>query len=190
MKKGISEKKVKRMRNLVSGNYNSKTVLRSGYGKTLKDYKEGDIWKENGKEWTIKRGIKRTVNKLDSARLITRVPLACPSCNGKMNHPAHKMTYKRWGLCLVCTKKWELEMKANGTYDDWLKEHDAKNFNAFIDDVKHEYYDWLDKRGAKHHITEAGTVEDWNDSTNTEQLKKQFDKKIAQVREKRNGTTD
>ena len=31
MRKGISEDKVKRMRNIVSGNYNSKTKIRSGY---------------------------------------------------------------------------------------------------------------------------------------------------------------
>ena len=70
MKKGISESKVKRMRNLLTKNYNDKTKIRSGYTKKETIYKEGDLWKENGKQWTIKNGINRTINKLSAARKI------------------------------------------------------------------------------------------------------------------------
>jgi hypothetical protein len=190
MKKGISEQKVQRMRNLASGNYNAKSTLRSGYTKTVKKYSEGDVWEENGKTWTIKRGIKRTVNKLDSARKLQRVPLSCPKCNTKLSHPGHKKMYKRWGMCLVCVTNWVNEMKMNGTYDDWFKEFDAKNYNAFINDITHEYNDWLDKRNAKHYITEAGDIEDWSDGKDSKELKKEFDNKLKKAREKRNGTTD
>ena len=37
MKKGISKNKVQRMRNLVSGNYNAKTKVVSGFTKTIKE---------------------------------------------------------------------------------------------------------------------------------------------------------
>ena len=49
MRKGISESKVKRMRDLVAGNYNAKSKIASGYTKSKKEYKEGDIWIENKK---------------------------------------------------------------------------------------------------------------------------------------------
>ena len=37
-----------------------------GYTKEYVEHKEGDVWEENGKQWTIKNGIKQTVTKLDA----------------------------------------------------------------------------------------------------------------------------
>jgi len=190
MKKGITEQKVQRMRNLASGNYNNKTQMRSGYTKKYNDYKEGDVWEEKGKTWTIKRGIKRTINKLDSARKLQRVPLSCPKCETSMSHPAHRKMFKRWGMCLVCVTKWEHEMKANGTYEEWYAQFDKDNYNAFIKDITEQYYDWLDKRNSKHYITESGDIEDWNDSNDNNKLKNEFDKKVKESRERKDGTTN
>jgi len=188
MKKGITEQKVQRMRNLATGRYKDKTQLRSGYSSKRVNYKEGDVWEENGKQWTIKRGIKRTVNKLDSARKLQRVPLSCPKCDISMSHPAHRKMFKRWGMCLMCVTKWEHEMRANGTYDEWYAQFDKSNYDAFIEDVTQQYYDWLDKRNSKHAITESGDIEDWSDGEDSEKLKVEFKKKVQKSRERKNGT--
>ena len=95
MKKGLSQDKVQRMRNLVSGNHTAKSKLSSGYTKKDITRVEGDIWEEKGKQWTIKHGIRRTVNKLDFARKVNRIPFKCPSCVNKLTHLAHKKMYKR-----------------------------------------------------------------------------------------------
>ena len=186
MKKGISESKVNRMRNLLTKKYNDKTKIRSGYTKKETIYKEGDVWSENGKQWTIKNGIKRTINKLSAARKILKTPLCCPKCDTSLNHPAHKAMYRRWAMCLFCTTKWEREMRDNGTYEEWNKQFDEKNFNAFLQDVTVEYKEWLESRNSKHYITEAGDIEDWSGGQDSEELKLEFDKKIKQVLEKRN----
>ena len=44
MKKAIKESKVQRMRNLVTGNYNSSTEIQTGYGKKRAKRLEGDVW--------------------------------------------------------------------------------------------------------------------------------------------------
>ena len=186
MKKGISESKVKRMRNLLTKKYNDKTKIRSGYTKKETIYKEGDMWNENGKQWTIKNGIKRTINKLSSARKILKTPLCCPKCNNSLNHPAHKAMYRRWGMCLICTTKWEHEMRENGTYAEWYKQFDEKNFNAFLQDVTVEYKEWLEGRDSKHFITEAGDIEDWSGGQDSKELEKEFNDKVKLVLEKRN----
>ena len=46
------------MRNLLTKKYGDKTTIRSGYTKKQTIYKEGDVWEEKGKQWTIKNGIK------------------------------------------------------------------------------------------------------------------------------------
>ena len=63
MKKGISESKVQRMRNIVKGDYTKSVKTQVGYKKSDKK-KEGDIWEEGNKTWTIKNGIKQNVPKM------------------------------------------------------------------------------------------------------------------------------
>tara|TARA_A100001201_G_scaffold132554_1_gene119200 strand:- start:1969 stop:2541 length:573 start_codon:yes stop_codon:yes gene_type:complete len=186
MKKSISDAKVNRMRNLLTKKYGNKTKICSGYTKKVVDYREGDVWEERGKQWTIKNGIKRSVQKLSKARTLNTIPLTCPKCTTSMSHPAHKKMYRRWGMCLNCVSKWEYEMKMNGTYDEWHKEWDTKNFNAFIDDITVEYNDWLKARKSNHAITEAGDIESWDGGETDEQLNKKFNKTIKDIQENRN----
>ena len=185
MKKGITEQKVQRMRNLATGRYKDKTQLRSGYSSKRVDYKEGDVWEENGKKWTIKRGIKRTVGKLNKARKLREVPLCCPKCEGSMSHQAHKAMFRRWGMCLICVTKWEHKMKKDGVYDEWHKQFDEANFNAYIDDIQQEFEQWLQTRESKQYITEAGKIEDWKGGKSKKELRETFKKELNKALESR-----
>ena len=64
LKKEFNPKDVNRARNLITKKGNQGSNTQSGYKKSTQDYKEGDIWEERGKKWTIKNGIKQTINKL------------------------------------------------------------------------------------------------------------------------------
>ena len=68
LKKEFKRKDVDRMRNLIKGNVNDSSESQIGYKKKKKEYKEGDIWTENQKTWTIKNGIKQTISKLDKVK--------------------------------------------------------------------------------------------------------------------------
>lgn len=185
MKKGIADAKVQRMRNLVTKKYGDKTQVRSGYTKNYNKRQEGDVWEERGKQWTIRNGIKRTVTKLDSARTEHSTPIVCPKCSGKMQHPAHKHTYKRWGICFICTSMWEQKMRADGTYDDFIKSIEDKNFDVWLGDVTKEYYEWLETRDAKSYVTEAGEIEDWTGGKTTAELRTEFDEQVVKIQEAR-----
>mgnify|MGYP003140610100 CR=1 FL=1 len=182
MKKGIKQSKVQRMRNLVSKNFGSKTEIRSGYLKRNVEYREGDVWEERGKTWTIKNGVKRTVNKTTLGRKIIKVPYKCPKCSISLSHRGHKKMFKRWGMCLACVTKWMQEMKSNNTYDDFIKHYKEKNFDVAMQDVISEYNDWLNSRNSKHYITEAGDIEDWSGGKTNEQLKKEFNKTLNKIK--------
>ena len=56
---------VNRLRNLIQGKTGDSTSTQIGYNTKQEDRKEGDIWVENKKTWTIKNGIKQTISKLD-----------------------------------------------------------------------------------------------------------------------------
>jgi acetyl-CoA carboxylase beta subunit len=85
LKKEFKRKDVQRARNLITGKTGASTGTQIGYNKKTEDYKEGDIWTEGRKTWTIKNGIKQTVSKLDVVKKEVHIPLCCPNC-GKVKY--------------------------------------------------------------------------------------------------------
>ena len=94
LKKEFRKKDVERVRNLVKGNAESSSEIQVGYKKKTIKYKEGDIWVENKKTWTIKNGIKQTISKLDKIKKEVFTPLCCPKCSKVMKSQLDKSNYK------------------------------------------------------------------------------------------------
>jgi len=84
LKKEFNTRDVQRMRNIITKDYSAKTSTQIGYTKEYVEHKEGDVWEENGKQWTIKNGTKQTVTKLDAVRKRVTMPLNCPQCKAPM----------------------------------------------------------------------------------------------------------
>ena len=84
LKKEFKTRDVQRMRNIITKNTGDKTGVQVGYTKAYEDHKEGDIWEERGKKWTIKNGIKQTVTRFDNIKKKVFAPITCPTCNKPM----------------------------------------------------------------------------------------------------------
>ena len=134
LKKEFNKKDVERLRNLVKGKSGERTSQGIGYTKKQEFHKEGDIWKENGRKWTIKDGIKQNITKLDKFKTAA-VPLFCPSCGNIMNKQLDPHYYKAYGACLDCTKAKENQIKTSG---EWNK-HKKGVGNQEIDNIIKEY---------------------------------------------------
>jgi hypothetical protein len=68
LKKEFKEKDVQRLRNIIQGKEDERTTTSIGYTKKEEFHAEGDVWEEDGREWTIKNGIKQNITKLDKAK--------------------------------------------------------------------------------------------------------------------------
>ena len=68
LQREFRERDVQRMRNIIKKEYTAKTTTQVGYTKSFVEYKEGDVWEENGKQWTIKNGIKQTITRFDKLK--------------------------------------------------------------------------------------------------------------------------
>ena len=170
LKKEFKESDVQRVRNIVNKEFTSKTKLQSGYQKQLKRYKEGDVWEESGKTWTIKNGIKQNITKLDNAKKALRIPLRCPKCNGSMEHWLAKKMYKIHGFCFdPCTVEYEDSLKQAGLYKQYEERMIKGNIKEFVDDIER----WILNSVEDTHtfVTEAGDVEDWGGMSNTTKSK-------------------
>lgn len=159
LKKEFKHSDVQRVRNLVNKDFTKGTKLQTGYKKTQGRYKEGDIWEENGKQWTIKNGLKQNVTKLDTAKKAIQIPLKCPKCSGPMKHHLAKKMYRIHGFCFNCTVDMEASLRRAGLYEQYEKRMMSGNLQAFADDIDA----WVEESftASSEFVTEDGTVEDW-----------------------------
>jgi len=167
LKKEFKQADVQRVRNLVNKDFTSKTKSQTGYKKSSKRHKEGDIWEENGKQWTIKNGIKQNITKLDSAKKAIRIPLTCPKCGGSMKHWLAKKMYKIHGFCFDCTVDMEAELRKAGLYDQYEQRMMQGNMKAFAKDVE----EWAKELISSNQsfVTEDGDIENWNSNNKKQQ---------------------
>lgn len=174
-----------RVKNILAGNYTAKTKVSVGYTKESKRHKEGDIWEENGKTWTIKNGIKQNITKLDSARKEIIVPLACPVCKRKLNHELHTFAWKMEKKCFDCVTADETKLRVNGTFEQYSKERYKKNALAWLNEKRDQFNDFINNpESLRVYVTEKGQVEDWYGSIDTDKIRENFEKEYAEFKEK------
>ena len=183
LKKEFSKRDVQRMRNIITGNAGSATGVQVGYSKQSQDYTEGDVWEENGKQWTIKNGIKQTVTKFDAIKKLSVIPLLCPSCSKPMkNSDTIRKMYLIHGMCLDCVVRMESKLKLEGKYKEYESRLLNLNKNAELDDMMAMLDDWANQRDDAF-ITEAGDIEQWNGGENRHEAIKQLKENIKKFRD-------
>lgn len=177
LKKEFNKRDVERIRNLVKGKSGERTTMGVGYsGETREDHKEGDVWEERGKTWTIRDGIKENVTKLDKFKLVA-VPLFCPKCKQVMDKQLDPFYFKAFGECLDCRATTETQMKIKG---QWQKYSDD-TLNAEIDQTIQEYKNWFENillDTANGYVSENGEVQKWVGGIDKERAQQSLDEAI------------
>jgi hypothetical protein len=160
LKKDFQQKDVQRLRNLMTGKYGDKTVIGVGYTKQQEFHDEGDIWEEDGRQWTIKNNIKQNITKLDKAKESINMPLFCPCCKNLMKNKHDKGFYLQYKRCFNCHVDFETELRIKGLWEDYQKHI----INSDIDGMINEFTIWVDEEMNEtntSYITEAGDIERW-----------------------------
>ena len=184
LKKEFKKKDVNRARNLIMGKTNASTNSQIGYNKKAKDYKEGDIWTENKKTWTIKNGIKQTVSKLDNVRKSIQIPLCCPKCNNVMKKKLDKPNYRIHKMCYDCVIDFEGKLKQKeGRYERYIKELELKNNLTLLDTVESELLG-IANTSNQGYVSEDGVIEKWVGGVNIKKFTKEIKKHATKTREK------
>ena len=182
LKKEFTRKDVERVRNLAQGKVGSSSESQVGYTKKIVEYKEGDVWTENRKTWTIKNGIKQTVSKLDAIKKEVFMPLCCPECGKVMKGQLDKPNYKIHKKCHDCVVKFEHKLRYTGKYDDYIKELKAKNSLDMVDDLESYLLSAVNDTN-EGYVSEHGEVERWVGGINKEKMTKDIIEG-AQIRRK------
>ena len=160
LNKEFERKDVERIRNLIQGKANSSSENQVGYQKKTIERKEGDIWVENKKTWTIKKGIKQTVSKLDKIKKEVFMPLCCPECGKVMKGQLNKDNYNFHKKCHDCIIEFEHQLKIEGKYDEYIKELKAKNSLDMVDEMESYLLNAVNASN-EGYVSEQGEVERW-----------------------------
>jgi hypothetical protein len=176
LKKEFKRKDVQRARNLLTGKTGASTGTQIGYNKKTEDYKEGDVWKEGRKTWTIKNGIKQTVSKLDVIKKEVFMPLSCPCCNKIMKKRLDKPNYKVHKKCHDCVVEFEHKLKIKGEYKNYVQKLEIKNSLDIVNEMESYLLDAINTSNSSF-VSEDGVVEKWNGGVN----KKEWNQKVKEA---------
>ncbi len=177
LKKEFNKKDVERIRNLVKGNSGEKSGQSVGYKKDEKHHKEGDIWEENGRQWTIKDGIKQNITRLDKVKKSYVTPIFCPSCGTQMKKRFDSDYYKIHKMCFDCVIDFEHNLKKAGLWEEYEKNIINSELDGFINNFK-SYVEEQLTQSNNSFITEQGDVEKWDGGLNKEKVLEALDKTI------------
>ena len=180
LKKEFKRKDVQRARNLIMGNSGASTGTQIGYGKKTEDYKEGDIWTEGRKTWTIKNGIKQTISKLDILKKEVFMPLSCPCCGKIIKKRLDKPNYKIHKKCHDCVVEFEHKLRIKNKYNNYIKKLEVKNSLDIVDEMESYLLDAINSSNSSF-VSEDGIIEKWVGGVD----KKEFTKEIKQAAKKR-----
>ena len=173
LNKEFKRKDVSRLRNLIKGKTGASTSTQIGYNTKEEDHKEGDVWKEGRKTWTIKNGIKQTVSKLDAIKKEVFMPLSCPCCNKIMKHRLDKPNYKIHKMCFDCVIDFEGKLKhVPGRYEKYISELKAKNSLDIVNEMESYLLDAINTTNSGY-VSEDGVVERWVGGVDKVELTKQ-----------------
>ena len=183
LKKEFKRKDVERMRNLIKGKSGSSSELQVGYTAKKEDHKEGDIWEESGKKWTIKDGIKQTYTKLDEVKKEAILPLFCPTCGFLMKKRNDAKMYKIHKTCFDCVIEMEAKLKREGKFKEYEKNMLINNAKDMVEDFEVYLLDAINTSNTQY-VSEKGEIERWKGGIDKEKLEKEIKEAAAEFKEK------
>jgi len=182
LKKEFTKRDVTRMRNILTDKAGERTQVQAGFEKDKGVHKEGDIWEEDGKTWTIEGGIKQSVTKLDEIKKLVMLPLICPNCGGVMKVDDYNK--KMWSIhqkCFDCVIKMESEIKRLGKWDEYCANIMNRNKNAELDHLEAALEGWVTENDT--FVSEMGEVEKWGGGDKAA-VYKQVKEQIAELKKR------
>jgi len=182
LKKEFKRKDVDRARNLLTGKSGASSETQVGYKKKRVDYKEGDVWVENKKTWTIKDGIKQTISKMDVIKKEIFMPLCCPKCSKVMKKRLDKPNYKVHKMCFECVIEFEHKLRIEGKYEDYIKKLQLKNRLTEIDEMENMFLE-LANQSNEGFVSEHGEVERWKGGVDASKMSTAISEAAQQGRE-------
>ena len=185
LKKEFNKRDVQRMRNIITKKAGDKTGIQVGYTAEHVEYKEGDVWEVDGKQWTIKNGLKQTVTRFDAIKRKIFNPISCPKCNRPMNKgQIDKYMFSIHQTCSDCVFDHETKLKVRGEYKEYEQNMIRQGVIYHIKEMENVLLELLMGQSDESFVTEAGDIETWKGKgVDTSQLVKDIQEYIQKLKD-------
>lgn len=184
LKKEFNTRDVQRMRNIITKKTGDKTGVQIGYTADYVERKEGDIWEERGKKWTIKNGIKQTVTRFDNIKKKIFTPITCPTCNKPMSKGhIDKYMFSIHQKCSDCVFDYETKLKVRGEYQEYERNIIKQGVVYHIKEMENVLLELLMGQSGEQYVTEAGDIEEWKGKSLDNQFVKDIQEYIQKLKD-------
>ena len=125
---------IEKVKKLIAGVGGKRTPGVGYTGKTIEMRKEGEIWEEaSGRKFT----------KVDGKRQqITKIPPKgfdkCDDCEKLILKTIDQQTYNRFKKCKYCQIDFEMKLKKEDKWKDWVKDLETKRWEAVLAEYESE----------------------------------------------------
>jgi len=187
LKREFKTRDVQRMRNIITKKTGDKTGVQVGYNADYVERKEGDVWEERGKKWTIKNSLKQTVTRFDDIKKKIFTPITCPNCNKPMSKGnIDKYMFSIHQKCSDCVFEYETKLKIKGEYQEYEQNMLKQGVVYHIKEMENVLLELLIGQSGEQYVTEGGDIEEWKGKS----LDNQFIKDIQEYIQKLKGAID
>ena len=124
---------IEKIQKMVKGIYNGN--IQVGYeGKTLQQRKEGEEWTDaRGRSWKIEDGKRKQITKIPRRGFDK-----CDDCDKMILKDIDQQTYDRMGRCKYCQIDFEMKLKKEGKWMDWVKDMEKKRWESVLAEYEAE----------------------------------------------------
>ena len=127
-------KNIEKVKKLIAG-VGGQGSIRVGYTpKSVSMRKEGEEWVDaRGRRWEIKDGKRKQITKIPPRGFDK-----CNDCEKLILKTLDQDTYNRMGRCYYCQIDFEMKLKREGKWEDWVKEMETKRWEAVLAEYESE----------------------------------------------------
>jgi hypothetical protein len=182
--KDFKQRDVQRMRNIITKKTGDKTGVQVGYNADYVERKEGDVWEERGKKWTIKNSLKQTVTRFDDIKKKIFTPITCPNCNKPMSKGnIDKYMFSIHQKCSDCVFEYETKLKIKGEYKEYEQNMLKQGVVYHIKEMENVLLELLIGQSGEQYVTEGGDIEEWKGKSLDNQFIKDIQEYIQKLKD-------
>ena len=137
-------KNIEKVKKLIAG-VGGQGTPRIGYTpKSIEMRKEGEEWTDaRGRSWVMTGGKRKQITKIPPRGFDK-----CDDCEKLILKTIDQQTYDRMGRCKYCQIDFEMKLKKEGKWEDWVKEMVTKRWESVLAEYEQEMNLQNESKGA------------------------------------------
>ena len=137
-------KNIEKVKKLIAG-VGGQGGIRVGYTpKSVSMRKEGEEWTDaRGRSWKIEDGKRKQITKVPPKGFDK-----CDDCEKLILKTIDQQTYNRFKKCKYCQIDFEMKLKRENKWEDWVKKQEEKRWEAVLAEYESEMKEMEKANGA------------------------------------------